>query len=84
MMTNDILRRCYRAVGSRESTVAAMAKPLGLSPAGRVRLGHQLRQARGMVIGGYKVMRGGMRGSVRWWRIVRVTTGEAADPGRRQ
>ena len=67
----------YRIAGSREMTVAAMAKPLRLSPAGRVRLGHQLRQAHGMVIGGFKVLRAGMVGGLRRWRIVKVTTGEA-------
>jgi hypothetical protein len=82
MITNDILRRWHRAVGGRESTVAAMATPLGLSPAGRVRLGHQLRQAHGMVIGGFKVLSAGMVGGLRRWRIVKVTTGEAADAGR--
>jgi hypothetical protein len=36
-----------------------------------------------MVIGGYKVMRAGMRGSVRHWRIVKVVTDEAAGDARR-
>jgi hypothetical protein len=73
----DAMRDWHRIAGSREMTVAAMAKPLRLSPAGRVRLGHQLRQAHGMVIGGFKVLRAGMVGGLRRWRIVKVTTGEA-------
>jgi hypothetical protein len=80
----DLLHRWHSAVGSREMTVKQMATPLGLSAVGRARLGHQLRSANGMVIGGYKVMRAGMRGSVRKWSIARVTVGEAAgDAGRR-
>ena len=78
----DILRRWHRAVGNRERTIEQMAKPLGLSPAGRVRLGSQLRQTNGMVIGGFKVMRGGMAGGVRKWSIARVTVDAAGDAGR--
>jgi hypothetical protein len=80
----DLLHRWHSAVGSREMTVKQMARPLGLSPAGRGRLGHQLRSANGMAIGGYKVMRSrDMCGSVRKWSIARVTVCEAAgDAGR--
>jgi hypothetical protein len=73
----DAMHAWHRIAGSREMTVAAMAKPLHLSPVARVRLGHQLRQAHGMTIGGFKVLRAGMVGGLRRWRIVKVTTGEA-------
>jgi hypothetical protein len=73
----DAMHAWHEIVGSSEMTVAAMAKPLRLSPAGRIRLGHQLRQAHGMMIGDFKVLRAGMVGGLRRWRIVKLTTGEA-------
>jgi hypothetical protein len=77
---DDILRCWHRAVGGSEATVAQMAKPLGLSLAGRVRLGHQLRQEHGRVISGYMAMRSrNMCGSVRKWSVVKLTDGVVRD-----
>ena len=68
----DALHAWHEIAGSREMTIAAMAKPLRLSPIGRLRLGHQLRQAHGMVIGEYRAVRGRMTGGRRRWRVVRA------------
>ena len=67
----DLLHRWHSAVAEREMTVKQMATPLHLSPVARVRLGHQLRQAHGMVIGEYRAIRGRMTGGRRRWRVVR-------------
>jgi hypothetical protein len=67
----DLLRRWHAVVGSREVTVAQISARLGLTIDTNVRLGHGLRSAQGQVVDGYRIVRCGMRGSVRRWRVER-------------